>query len=103
MSRPDTKPATTHAAMSPPFSIIARCTGLMGSGAVVAVAGPRSWRNSHAMIAVSTASPKIATGASAAVNDRYGMPDRLPISMFCGLPVMAAVLPMFDAVASASR
>jgi len=30
-------------------------------------------------------------------------PEIDPIRMFCGLPVMVAVLPMFDAVASPSR
>ena len=51
---------------------------------------------------MSIASPKTATGPSdteKSVRD----PDRLPISMFCGFPVMAATLPMFDAVASAIR
>ena len=31
------------------------------------------------------------------------MRETLPISMFCGLPTIVAVLPMFDPVASASR
>ena len=31
------------------------------------------------------------------------MPDSEPISMFCGLPVIVAALPMFDAVATATR
>ena len=31
------------------------------------------------------------------------MCETLAISMFCGLPVMVATLPMFEAVASASR
>jgi len=31
------------------------------------------------------------------------MPENEPISMFCGLPVMVATLPMFDAVATARR
>ena len=29
------------------------------------------------------------------------MPDSEPISMFCGLPVIVAALPIFDAVATA--
>ena len=29
------------------------------------------------------------------------MPESEPISMFCGLPVIVATLPMFDAVATA--
>ncbi len=31
------------------------------------------------------------------------MPEDVPISMFCGLPVMVAVEPIFDAIATASR
>jgi hypothetical protein len=31
------------------------------------------------------------------------MCDRLPMIMFCGLPVIVDVLPMFDAMAIASR
>ena len=36
------------------------------------------------------------------MNSTYGIPDSEPISMFCGLPVIVAVLPMFDAVATAT-
>ena len=31
------------------------------------------------------------------------MPEKDPISMFCGLPVILATLPIFDAVATANR
>ena len=31
------------------------------------------------------------------------MPEKDPIRMFCGLPVIVAVLPTFDAVATARR
>ena len=31
------------------------------------------------------------------------MPDSAPITMFCGLPVIVATLPQFDAVAVATR
>src|SRR4051794_41955411 len=31
------------------------------------------------------------------------MPEKDPISMFCGLPVMVATLPMFELVATASK
>jgi hypothetical protein len=31
------------------------------------------------------------------------MPEKLPISMFCGLPVSVATLPTLAAVASATR
>ena len=33
----------------------------------------------------------------------YGICEKLPIMMFCGLPVIVAVEPMFDAIATASR
>ena len=36
------------------------------------------------------------------MKSRYEIPDSEPISMFCGLPVIVATLPMFDAVATAS-
>ncbi len=48
-------------------------------------------------------SPAAATGASAAAKVRYGICEKLPIIMFCGLPVMVATEPMFDAMATASR
>jgi hypothetical protein len=38
-----------------------------------------------------------------AVEKRVGLCERLPTIMFCGLPVMVATLPMFDAMAIASR
>jgi len=31
------------------------------------------------------------------------MPEKLPIIMFCGLPVMVATLPILEAIATASR
>jgi len=31
------------------------------------------------------------------------MRDKLPIIMFCGLPVIVAVEPMFEAIATANR
>jgi hypothetical protein len=34
---------------------------------------------------------------------RYEIPDNEPISMFCGLPVIVATLPVFEAVATATR
>src|SRR6478609_1574060 len=46
--------------------------------------------------------PTSATGPSTVVNCRNEIRDRLPISMFCGLPVIVATLPMFEPVASAS-
>jgi hypothetical protein len=48
-------------------------------------------------------SPTSATGARLAVNCPYGICEKLPIIMFCGLPVIVAVDPMFDAIATASR
>jgi hypothetical protein len=47
--------------------------------------------------------PTTATGASCRRNVRYGIPEKLPTSMFCGLPVSVATLPTFEAVASAMR
>ncbi len=44
-----------------------------------------------------------AIGASAAVKARYEMPEKLPIIMFCGLPVIVATLPTLEAMATASR
>ena len=41
------------------------------------------------------ARPTSATGASFAVKVANGSPERLPTSMFWGLPVMVATLPMF--------
>jgi hypothetical protein len=37
------------------------------------------------------------------LKSRYEIADRDPISMFCGLPVTVATLPIFDAVATATR
>ena len=37
------------------------------------------------------------------MKSRYEIPDSDPISMFCGLPVIVATLPMFEAVATATR
>ncbi len=44
-----------------------------------------------------------ATGPKCQRKSRYRMAENEPIRMFCGLPVIVAVLPMFDAVATASR
>src|SRR5438874_12478913 len=47
--------------------------------------------------------PISATGPRCQRKSRYLIPENDPISMFCGLPVIVATLPMFDAVATASR
>src|SRR5437588_300922 len=53
--------------------------------------------------AQSISSPMSATGAKCSRKSRYLIPEKEPISMFCGLPVMVATLPIFEAVATASR
>src|SRR2546427_4496615 len=55
------------------------------------------------MIRTSSPSPITATGPSAAMKAPYGIPDRLPTIMFCGLPVIVATLPRLLAVARAIR
>src|SRR5207237_9034728 len=47
--------------------------------------------------------PISATGPRCQRKSRYLIPENDPISMFCGLPVIVATLPIFDAVATASR
>ena len=42
-----------------------------------------------------------ATGANVPRKLTYGIAESDPINMFCGLPVIVAVLPMFDEVATA--
>ena len=47
--------------------------------------------------------PTSATGPSATANVAYGIREKLPIMMFCGLPVIVAVEPTLDAMATARR
>ena len=41
-----------------------------------------------------------ATGVRWRANSRYDIRDMVPISMFCGLPVIVATLPMLEPVAT---
>src|ERR1700747_3723624 len=43
------------------------------------------------------------TGPRLSRKSRYAIPESDPINMFCGLPVMVAALPMFEAVARANK
>src|SRR5262249_21410921 len=83
---------------------IGGCSGVSRGGRSSGGATVRSCRrNTSQTTTASSASPMSATGASAAENCRNVRPDTDPISMFCGLPVTVAALPMLDAVASARR
>ena len=80
---------------------LARTRGsLPASGAPPPKNSPRC---TSAISATVSTSPTSATGVSAAANCVYGICEKLPIMMFCGLPVMVAVEPTFEAIASASR
>ena len=50
-----------------------------------------------------TTSPAKETGPSAAAKVAYGIWERPPIMMFCGLPVIVAADPTFEAMATARR
>ena len=53
---------------------------------------------------ISTLASESSAGSSNAFeNCRYEIPLRVPINMFCGLPVRVATLPALEAKASASR
>src|SRR5260370_42600248 len=62
-----------------------------------------SWNHSAASTAKTRTIPASATGASAAANSVYGIRETAPTIMFCGLPVMVAVLPTLEAIATAMR
>jgi hypothetical protein len=47
--------------------------------------------------------PEAATGHKVAANAPQGIREKPPMIMFCGLPVIVAVLPIFEAMGMARR
>lgn len=74
-----------------------------GSTAAAPSAGGSCRRYTSQTTTKTHPSPTSATGASRSRKARYEMAEKLPISMFWGLPVSVATLPTLAAVASAIR
>src|SRR5437868_2043573 len=100
---PIKKPVTTIATTT--AGLARRDTGGCWRVTVLTMAGwiRSSETNSQWSTAQSIRRPTAATGARWAMKSRYGIRENEPMSMFCGLPVMLATLPIFEAVATARR
>ena len=91
-------------------SVVAVKARIMSTWLIRSRGGRACWTSPRSSLRCSTASsatvrssPTSATGARAAANCGYGICEKLPIIIFCGLPVIVAVEPTFDAIATASR
>src|SRR5437879_8949995 len=63
----------------------------------------RSFRNASQTSPIATARQATVTGRRYAVKVRNGIPDRIPMNAFCGLPTSVATLPTFAEIATATR
>src|SRR5256712_11145949 len=63
----------------------------------------RSFRNASQTRPIATARQAIVTGRRYAVKVRNGIPDRIEMNAFWGLPTSVATLPTFAAIATATR
>src|SRR5881296_2475407 len=72
-------------------------------GAVRVSGAARSLRNASQTRPIATARHATVTGRRYAVKVRKGIPDRMAMNAFCGLPTSVATLPTFAAIATATR
>src|SRR5438445_5847341 len=100
----DAKNATATARVTASVKTIPlRWRGAAGIETAGVRGAARSFRNANQTRAIATARHATVTGRRYAVKVRNGIPDRIPMNAFCGLPTSVATLPTFAEIATATR
>src|SRR5438445_7014243 len=100
----DAKNATATARVTASVKTIPlRWRGAAGIETAGVRGAARSFRNASQTSPIATARQATVTGRRYAVKVRNGIPDRIPMNAFCGLPTSVATLPTFAEIATATR
>ena len=100
----DAKNATATARVTASVKTIPlRWRGAAGIETAGVRGAARSFRNANQTRPIATARQATVTGRRYAVKVRNGIPDRIPMNAFCGLPTSVATLPTFAEIATATR
>src|SRR5712691_8209493 len=100
----DAKNATATARVTASVKAIpVRWRGAVGTKTAGVRGAARSFRNANQTRPIATARHATVTGRRYAVKVRNGIPDRIPMNAFCGLPTSVATLPTFAEIATATR